>query len=318
MNALMHIGPWGFLIMPLKRILLFVIALVIISGCVSSTEHKKSLDSIEGLKQDISSLEKKLNASEEKTAALEAELWRLKSDYEDISTNRDVVTDENATLKALLSEKDLRIKELSDTLESKNARILELKTEVGSLSQEKAKAIDEKERTLTKLKTTYSDLVSELNREVKKGEIEISQLRDKLSLRMVEKILFDSGSADIKKEGKEVLNKVAAILKKVSDKQIRVEGHTDNIPIGRRSVHKFPTNWELSTARATNVLRYLAENAGIDPKFLSSTGYAEFRPIASNNTPEGRAKNRRIEIVLVPIETDSGAAESTEAEGQQE
>lgn len=118
---------------------------------------------------------------------------------------------------------------------------------------------------------------------------------------MVEKILFDSGSAEIKKEGKKVLDRVVEILKNVKDRQINIEGHTDNVPISPRLAQKFPTNWELSTARATNVVRYLQEK-GIDPALLSATGYAEYRPVSPNDTEEGRAKNRRIEIVLVPLE----------------
>ena len=120
---------------------------------------------------------------------------------------------------------------------------------------------------------------------------------------MVDKILFDSGSADVKKDGKKVLDRVAEILRKVTDKQIRIEGHTDNVKIGPRIAKKFPTNWELSNARATNVVRYLQEK-GVDPKLLSPAGYAEYKPIESNDTEEGKSKNRRIEIVLIPVDSD--------------
>jgi chemotaxis protein MotB len=118
---------------------------------------------------------------------------------------------------------------------------------------------------------------------------------------MVEKVLFDSGSADIKKNGKNVLDRVGGILKQVTDKQINIEGHTDNVPISPKLQHKFPTNWELSTTRATNVVRYLQEKGGLDPRLLFAAGFAEYRPLDSNDTGEGRAKNRRIEIVLIPL-----------------
>jgi chemotaxis protein MotB len=119
----------------------------------------------------------------------------------------------------------------------------------------------------------------------------------------VDKILFDSGSADIKKNGKAVLDRVAEILGTITDKQIRIEGHTDNVPIGPVLAIKFPTNWELSTARSTTVVRYLQEK-GVDPRFLSATGYSEYRPVESNESDEGKAKNRRIEIVLIPLDED--------------
>jgi chemotaxis protein MotB len=97
-----------------------------------------------------------------------------------------------------------------------------------------------------------------------------------------------------------VLKKVGAILGEVKDKEIRIEGYTDNVPIGENLRKRFPTNWELSTQRATNVLRFLEEQAGVDGARLSAVGYGPFRPLADNQTPEGRAQNRRIEIVLVP------------------
>jgi chemotaxis protein MotB len=118
---------------------------------------------------------------------------------------------------------------------------------------------------------------------------------------MVDKILFPSGSADISKEGKIVLDKVVDILKDVKDKRIQVEGHTDNVRIYSAFKTRYPTNWELSTGRATQVVRYLQEHGGIAPQVLSATGYSEYQPVAPNDTDDGKAKNRRIEIVLLPL-----------------
>lgn len=305
--------------MKLGRILSIVLGILLFAGCVSSKEYKARLDDIGNLKKDVTTLEEKLKAKETEKVTLEAELLKLKKEHEELTTQKDALSGENADLKRLLdakkdeltreitelraklSEKELRIKEVENELKSKNMQISELKTEIAGLSQERSKAIEEKEKAIAELTKTYDNLVTELNVEIKKGEIAVTQLRDKLSLSMVEKILFDSGSAKIKKDGKKVLDRVAEILKKVSDKQIRLEGHTDNVPIGPRIVEKFPTNWELSTTRATNVVRYLQER-GIDPKFLSAAGYSEYRPVESNDTEEGKAKNRRIQIVLIPFE----------------
>jgi chemotaxis protein MotB len=90
-------------------------------------------------------------------------------------------------------------------------------------------------------------------------------------------------------------------LKDVKDKRIQVEGHTDNVKIFSSGKSMYPTNWELSVARATQVVRYLQEQGGLDPKLLSATGYSEYQPVAPNDTDEGKAKNRRIEIVLLPL-----------------
>jgi chemotaxis protein MotB len=110
-------------------------------------------------------------------------------------------------------------------------------------------------------------------------------------------VLFDSGKAQIKSQAKPVLDKVASTIKrKVPDKNIGVSGHTDNVPITHS---KWKSNWELSTARATNVLHYLVSE-GVSPDKLSATGYGEHKPVASNSSSEGRAKNRRVEIVILP------------------
>ena len=117
---------------------------------------------------------------------------------------------------------------------------------------------------------------------------------------MVDRVLFDSGQAQVKPAGVLVLKQVADVLNKITDKQIRIEGHTDNVPISSKLQDRFKTNWELSTARATTVVRYLIDHGGVDRQYLSAVGYADTHPIASNDTEEGRSSNRRIEIVLVP------------------
>ncbi len=160
---------------------------------------------------------------------------------------------------------------------------------------------EQKEQELARLKTTYDQLVSDLKKEIEAGEIKVTQFKDLLTVNLVEKIVFDSGKAEIKPRGLEILKKVGDILKNTRDKQIRIEGHTDNVPISAALAAKFPTNWELSTARATVVGRYFQEKVGIPPQKLAPTGFAEYRPVASNTTTEGRAQNRRIEIILAPL-----------------
>jgi chemotaxis protein MotB len=117
---------------------------------------------------------------------------------------------------------------------------------------------------------------------------------------MIDRVLFDSGRADIKPAGLKVLKQVSDVLNKITDKQIRIEGHTDNVPISAKLQDKFKTNWELSTGRATTVVRFLIERGGVQPQALSAVGYADTHPIASNDSEEGRSSNRRIEIVLYP------------------
>jgi chemotaxis protein MotB len=134
--------------------------------------------------------------------------------------------------------------------------------------------------------------------EIALGQVTISELKGKLTVNMEAAILFDSGKADVKKDGLEILKKMVDTLKGVKDKAIRIEGHTDNVQIIGALTRVFPTNWELSAARAINVAKYLQQQ-GLDPAVLSAAAFAEYKPVADNGTKEGRAKNRRIEITLV-------------------
>ncbi len=168
------------------------------------------------------------------------------------------------------------------------------------LDEEVAKISKEKEEEIAKARATQAEMVKTLQKEVELGQIKITQLADRLSLNIVDKILFPSGEDDITEEGKRVLKRVGDVLFQVKDKTFRIEGHTDNIPTGKALQNKFPSNWELSTARATNVVRFLQESAGIDPATLEAVGMGEYHPIASNKTPQGRGQNRRIEIILFP------------------
>ncbi|MBI4682043.1 MAG: OmpA family protein [Nitrospirae bacterium] len=293
----------------IKIVLTAVLGIVFLTGCVTTGKYEARVDDIKKLEAKKSDLEKTQSDLEEmlmvtqenlkkenaSRSALEDDVARLKADQEELSRKAELLSASNKEL-------NNNITELSQ--EKLNA-IQEKERAIASLSKEKLSVIQEKDRAIAELKNTYRNLVSELNDEIKKGEIAVTQLRDKLTLSMVDKILFDTGSADIKKTGKQVLVRVAEILKKVTDKQIRIEGHTDNVPIGAGLIAKFPSNWELSTARSTTVVRYLQEN-GVDPKFLIAAGYSEFRPVDSNETVEGKAKNRRIEIVLIPLEAELG------------
>ena len=197
-----------------------------------------------------------------------------------------------ADTKSLGSELDTCKKDMELCQKDKN----DLLTRVNELTQKAEKAEE-----LEKATQTYQDLAKKLEKEIQEGQVQITEMKNRLTMTMVDKIIFPSGSAEISKEGKKVLDKVISILKDIKDKRIQVEGHTDNVRIYSSLKTRFPTNWELSTARATQVARYLQEDGGLAPRLLSATGYSEYQPVASNDTEEGRRKNRRIEIVLLPL-----------------
>jgi chemotaxis protein MotB len=170
----------------------------------------------------------------------------------------------------------------------------DLRRQIDALEQQKTQLLTASQQTLSQ----YDSLVRNLTEEVKKGELQVRQYKDMLTVDVAEQLFFDSGRANLKDTGKAVLKKVGEALKGYEDKVIRIVGHTDNVPISKSAQKVFPSNWELSVARATTVVRYLQE-VGIPPERMIASGRAEYQPIAENDTPEGRKKNRRIEITLV-------------------
>ena len=190
-----------------------------------------------------------------------------------------------------LEQQNTELKQQVSSLDQQKASVQQ---QVGSLEQEKAALLAANQQR----QKQYDALVQNLSKEVEKGQLQVRQYKNMLAVDLAEQIFFDSGRAILKKEGKEVLKKVGDALKGYENKVIRVVGHTDNVPVAKSLQDKFPTNWELSVARATNVVRYLQE-VGIPPERMIPSGRGEYEPVASNDTPEGRKKNRRIEIMLI-------------------
>jgi chemotaxis protein MotB len=260
-----------------SRMALAVLAVtaLVFGGCVSKSEYMKTVETANSLEVDNARLKTELGAAgkrNEQLTADRAELDRLL-----------------AARSGELGRSIAELRQRLGALESENIRLAQELTEAQKAREEKVK----------ELSSTYEQLVDKMKGEIAKGQVTISELKGRLTVNMVDAILFDSGRAEIKPEGLVVLGKVIEILKSVDDKAIRIEGHTDGIPISGSLAQRYPTNWELSAARAINVARYLQKQA-INPAHLSAAGFGEFKPVADNATVEGRAKNRRIEIVLVP------------------
>ena len=207
---------------------------------------------------------------------------------------------ELTTTQAELEAKKNKINLLEDTIDEIQARATNL-TEAKTKAEAKAmKLLSEKQRRQEELKRKeeeFRDLREELQKEINAKEITITTLKGQLTVNLMDKILFASGKAEIKTDGKRVLDKIAqTFLNRFPDREIRVEGHTDNVPF-RGSVLN---NWNLSTERAISAVRYLQTRAGVDPARIAAVGYAYYRPIDTNKTPKGRARNRRIEIIVMP------------------
>jgi len=185
-----------------------------------------------------------------------------------------------------------------------------LKEELKS-SQAQIEALQKEKEAVTQ---AQKNLEKEMRAALQSKDVTISELQGKLTVNILDRILFDSGEAVLKAEGEMVLQQIASVLSQYPNRQIHVIGHTDNVPIRASAWSRFASNWELSTARAIAAVRFLGENAGVDPRRLGAVGYGEFHPIADNATAEGRAKNRRIALVVLSEElvgADAPMATST-------
>jgi chemotaxis protein MotB len=178
--------------------------------------------------------------------------------------------------------------------QQENIRALKLELEKRrSVIQLQGKVIQLLDDTKKTIETSLKD-------QIVAQQIEVVEVDDRLKVIFIDKILFDSGSVEINPGGKELLRIMAGSLKEANDHEIVVEGHTDNVPLSAALRKRFPSNWELSTARAAAVARFLQREGGIRPERLSVRGYSFYRPVASNKAEEGRHQNRRIEIILGP------------------
>ena len=294
--------------MPKKFVLSFLALLLAagLSACaVMQATYQRKVDEADTLTKRLAALQKRNDDLIAENAVLKADLERMTLQDEKLATDLSYVTDQRD--KAVSDKEELdrilkaRSDNLSQTIFDLRRKVADLEAENTKLKEENASLVKAREEQVQKVSSTYENMIEKMKTEISKGQITISELKGKLTVNMVDSILFDSGRAEVKKGGLEILGKVVSILKDVKDKSIRIEGHTDDVQISRALAQRYPTNWELSAARAVNVARFL-QDQGIDPANLSAAAYGEWKPVATNDTAEGKAKNRRIEIILVPKE----------------
>jgi chemotaxis protein MotB len=188
-------------------------------------------------------------------------------------------------------------------LSSALAQVNKDKDELAALTAQVADLQKEKDSVAQ----TAKGLEDEMRSDLESKDVTISRLQGKLTVNILDRVMFDSGEAILKPAGETVMRKIAALLAAHPTLKIHVIGHTDNVPIRNR----FASNWELSTARALAAVHFLTEKAGVDPRRVGAVGYGEYRPIADNATAEGRAKNRRIAITILPDEIAAADTVST-------
>ncbi len=210
---------------------------------------------------------------------------------------------ETAEQKAAIDRLNRENQACTDSLEAAREQLRQAGQELEARENEiqsKDRELQAKEEKVREQSEAFTRMQQAMKAELESKQVALKELEGKLTLTMVEAILFDSGKAEVKQEGRQALQKVAEVLKTVEGQEIVVAGYTDNVQIGERLAKIYPSNWELSAARAISVVKILVAD-GVNPENLSAAGYGEYRPVADNDTPEGRAENRRMEIILMPV-----------------
>lgn len=225
-------------------------------------------------------------------------LDRVRGDLEIVRAAATLAQTEAADLRDKLTSSLSSVSDLMDKLASNQLRVADL---TGKLASSQARVEDLEKETETVIQA-HKGLEEEMRAKLESKDVTISELQGKLTVNILDRILFNSGEAVLKGAGEAMLQKIAGILAQHPTLKIHVIGHTDNVPIRASARSRFTSNWELSTARALAAVRFLTETAGVDPHRVGAVGYGEFRPLADNSTPEGRAQNRRIAITILADE----------------
>lgn len=282
------------------------------SACVWSETYDEAVFQLRSARAEAASRTAQVNALSADVARLNAEVARLGQEVAardaklaEISIARANDQQRIDDLVALNSELAQRLKSVGQSVET-------LAGEKGAL----AKALADTKARLEELRkqqaaaearaAQFKQLVARFQKLVDAGQLKVVMRGGRMLIELSNDVLFDSGRTELKPAGRATLVEVAKLLRTMNDRRFQVAGHTDDVKI---NTARFPSNWELSTARAVEVVKLLV-GAGMDAKNLSAAGYGEFAPVASNDAPDGRAKNRRIEIALVPnLEELVGASE---------
>ncbi len=264
-----------------------------LSACVSKDKYvelETSLNSqLKERNESLSDLQVRHNE-------LQSEKEQLLATIEDFKLNLGQARSDIQQKAIIIEELTLSLGKAQSVIRQKDSTIGELTLDLG-LTQA---MIREKENTISDLDKTRREIETSLKEQIAQKDIKIEEIKGKLRVTFLDKILFDSGSTKIKDGGKEILLTLAESFGADTDKTIVVEGHTDNVEIGYPLRKRFPSNWELSTARAASVVRFLQEKANISPERLTASGFSFYRPVVPNDK-DTRSQNRRIEIILVPI-----------------
>ncbi len=306
----------------LKKLSLIALTLTLTTSCVSKKiytdlenkyadlkkENRALSDEVEALSKsknqldnDYTALVNAHEAAKNEVAQLSSELEAVSSKYDNLKASYDALEKNSSSAIAANSKKNRELLAQLETKEqalaAENERLEKLKKELESRSQRVAElenVIASKDAAMTRLKDAISKALTNFEG---KG-LTVEQRDGKVYVSMENKLLFQSGSWAVGANGREAVKQLGSVLAENPEIAILIEGHTDNVPYTGSG--QLSGNWDLSTKRATAIVTILRENPSINPENLTAAGRGEFAPVASNDTAEGKAKNRRIEVILTP------------------
>jgi chemotaxis protein MotB len=258
--------------------------LVLCGACVTTGTHDAKVN--------------ELAQSVKREQAQEAELGRLRNDLAELQKRYDTAAATIGELKQRLQQLGQNVDQLASERGRLTAGLEDAEKRLEELRRQKAAA--------EARASTFRNLIDKLRSMIDAGQLKVTIRNGRMLIVLPNDVLFDSGRIDLKAAGKDTLTQVAQVLAGISDRRFLVSGHTDNVPI---KTARFPSNWELSTGRAVEVAKLMV-SGGMKPEVVGAAGYAEFSPVSSNEAPEGRAQNRRIEIILEPNLSDLPNLES--------
>ena len=261
-----------------KKIILSLLAISLSACGISEDVHNAVVKDLENTRMQLAETQQE---KEQNEAALNQKIAELEGRIAELEAKETKLSAEIADARAELSMYEDKTGGLEKALAATKTELDELR---------KQKVLQEKRLA------EYRKLTEQLASMVKTGKLQVKIRNGNMVLQLSNNILFESGKTDVKKEGQDALTELAGILATIQNRKFLVAGHTDNVPI---SSGRFKSNWEFSTARAVNVVTYLQE-AGVSPNVMAAAGYGEFDPVADNSTDDGKAANRRIEIILLP------------------
>ncbi|MCB7482171.1 OmpA family protein [Christiangramia sediminis] len=296
--------------------------LVLMSSCVSSKKYGELESKNADLQRKNRSINDELETFRGSNQKMEKELAGLKTDFETVTTERNQLMDKLTALQknyesleksydaleqnssAAIAENSRQNRELLAQLDEKEAALIQEKNRLEKLEKDlaiRSQRIDELESVIAAKDAKMNALKNAVSNALTNFEgkgLSVEQRDGKVYVSMENKLLFDSGSWAVNSEGRKAVQQLGTVLAQNPDIAVLIEGHTDNVPYGGSGQLK--DNWDLSTKRATSIVQILRENSKIDPQSLTAAGRGEYAPVASNDSEAGKAKNRRIEVILTP------------------